>query len=303
MDTCPGLIGGTNDPAKGAQSCNIDNLVPETIFGVMDKLPGNNPIGQWGVNVSPPAGGASSSPAASAPATIKPATSKATSTAKPTPSSPAVVTKVADPSTPATAPTLSLETVKGSSTPKTSKPIKFSTTAPAASPAPTQAGSHSGAGGSNTLVTSYVSETTVIYTTVTMPPPSTTPATGSGTSDVASGWSYKGCFSDQRFNRVLSGIQFANVGQHAVTNTKCVAYCENAGFSMAGTEYAGQCFCGNELVGSGAVDESQCAMPCEGDESQTCGGSLTLSVYSKEGAKVKARSGRHFHRHLGGASN
>jgi hypothetical protein len=102
---------------------------------------------------------------------------------------------------------------------------------------------------------------------------------------------------------VLSGITFANVGQHAVTNTKCVAYCENAGFSIAGTEYGGQCFCGNELVGSSSIDESSCDMPCEGDGSQTCGGGLALSVYTTGAKKSKSkRFAKHFHRHLNDGS-
>ena len=99
-------------------------------------------------------------------------------------------------------------------------------------------------------------------------------------------------------DRVLSGIKFASVGQHAVTNTKCVAYCSAAGYSMAGTEYGGQCFCGNALVGSQSVADAQCDMPCEGDNAQTCGGSLTLSVYSTSSKSRRAL--RHMHRHIEG---
>jgi len=159
---------------------------------------------------------------------------------------------------------------------------------------PTEAPTLPSVGGTppNTLVTSYVSETTVIMTTVTLPLPSAT-----GTSDVAAGWSYYGCYSDKLSgDRVLDGITFANIGNHQVTNTKCTAYCDSKGYSMAGTEYGGQCFCGNALSGSSAVDESLCDMQCEGDGSQTCGGRLTLSVYSTS-VKTKRRS-RHLHQHL-----
>ena len=48
---------------------------------------------------------------------------------------------------------------------------------------------------------------------------------------------------------------------------------------MAGTEYGGQCFCGNQLVGSSKVDESKCSMPCDGIAGQICGGSSVLSVW------------------------
>jgi len=151
-------------------------------------------------------------------------------------------------------------------------------------------------GGSNTLVTSYVSETTMLYTTVTAPGSAASGA-ADATSDVAAGWSYYGCYSDTRA-RVLTGITLANIGNHQVTNTKCVAYCEEKGFCMAGTEYGGQCFCGNQLDGSSKVDESTCNMPCEGDSTQTCGGGLTLSVYSTNSTSTKKRSNRHMHRHL-----
>jgi len=156
------------------------------------------------------------------------------------------------------------------------------------------------------MVTSYVSETTLVLTTVTAPGPAPSATGGSssssGGSDVAAGWSYHGCYSDTRAGeRVLSGIKFANIGNHQVSNKKCVAYCDSKGYSMAGTEYGGQCFCGNAMVGSSAVDDSKCSMPCEGDDSQTCGGSLALSVYSKSGGQK--RHSRHLHQHLRGVSN
>jgi hypothetical protein len=98
----------------------------------------------------------------------------------------------------------------------------------------------------------------------------------------------------------MSGIEFANVGQHSVTNTKCIDYCDQAGYIMAGTEFGGQCFCSSSLIGSSSADASACNTPCEGDGSQTCGGSLTLSVFSKS-TKSKRREAfphRHLNRHL-----
>lgn len=126
------------------------------------------------------------------------------------------------------------------------------------------------------------------------PPPTPSPTTDSSTTP---GFIYKGCFADHTDARVLSGITFADVGLHSVTNTKCTAYCDARGFSLAGTQYGGQCFCGDQLVGSAAVPEDKCNMACEGDGTQTCGGSLTLSVYSKEQPKLK-RSRRHFNHHV-----
>jgi len=284
MDKCPGLIGGLNDPST---SCNIPSAVDEQISGVLDKLPGNNPLGQWGVPVaevapapatvvaSHSASGSvgSTSSAAAKPSTAETVGSSSTATSV---ASPAVVAETAS-----------------------VQPLPLSSAVDAAGAAPTAP--PAAAGGSNTLVTSYVSQTSVIWTTVTKPgaAPASTPGSSSS---VAAGWSYHGCYSDSlgNGNRALSGIEFADIGNHEVTNTKCVAYCEAAGYSMAGTEYGGQCFCGNELSGSKAVDESQCNMTCEGGATETCGGSLTLSVYSKSGS-TKRRS-RHLHQHVRGVS-
>ena len=106
----------------------------------------------------------------------------------------------------------------------------------------------------------------------------------------------------------MTGIQFADIGIHEVTNTKCVAYCAAQGYSMAGTEYAGQCFCANTFTGGAApLSEASCDMACEGDASETCGGSLALSVYSTKSAGAKVRrsgyNSRHLHAHARGLSN
>lgn len=232
MDKCPGLIGGLNDPST---SCNIPSAVNEVIDGDLTKLPGNNPLGQWGVA---PAGGSSPAPTT-------------TSAASPTSSVTSVNHVVTVPATS-----------------QTSSPATF--------------------------VTSYVAPTTT-----TAAPAQTSPATSSS---VAAGWSYYGCYSDNLNARVLTGIQFADIGNHEVTNTKCVAYCAAKGYSLAGTEYGGQCFCDNKLTGSSAIDESKCNMPCEGDSTETCGGSVALSVYSTSAAtKTKAR--KQAHQRFRGASH
>merc|ERR1719355_206062 len=245
MDKCPGLIGGLNDPST---SCNIESAINEVIDGVLDELPGNNPIGQWGADAAPapaPAPVASSkSPVASAPAVSTPESSPDS-----TPEAPAPTPKT---------------TSKNAAQPVvTAKPTKIVDPAPS-SPAE-------------------------VYTM--------SPAPSAAASAPVVGWSYSGCFADSR-DRVMTGIKLANIGNHQVTNTKCVAYCESRGFSMAGTEYGGQCFCANSLSPSTPVDDGKCDMPCEGDESQTCGGGMTLSVYSKGGSKKRDRHlRRHLHHH------
>ncbi|KIN03776.1 hypothetical protein OIDMADRAFT_117145 [Oidiodendron maius Zn] len=262
MDKCPGLIGGLNDPST---SCNIPSAINEQIYGVLDQLPGNNPLGQWGV---PPSGG-----------TSPPASSSASSTA---------VNVVSTPSTPATKPATKPAT-EPATLPATVAPttkVAVVSESSAGSPttlAPPTGTTHTDPGAGN-VVTSYVTRTSWIVTTVTIDVPGSSPTS---TSSIPAGWSYKGCFSDNVNARVLTGITFADIGNHQVTNTKCTTYCGAKGFSLAGTEYGGQCFCGNELVGSSSIAESMCNMACEGDGSQTCGGPNALSVYTTGSAKKR----------------
>lgn len=56
MDKCPGLFYGVNK-----EECTMDSLIDEKIDGVLDKLPGNNPLQGWSYGVtgssSPPSSG------------------------------------------------------------------------------------------------------------------------------------------------------------------------------------------------------------------------------------------------------
>ena len=103
------------------------------------------------------------------------------------------------------------------------------------------------------------------------------------------GWSFTGCYTDSTSNRTLQAVEFADLGAgHVVTTTKCISFCANAGYHIAGTEYGSQCFCDDAIMGSGVnVDDGApplgpdgCGDPCEGDATQYCGGSLRLLVYS-----------------------
>lgn len=57
-----------------------------------------------------------------------------------------------------------------------------------------------------------------------------------------SGWGYQGCYTDSGSARVLAGKV---VYDSKMTNEKCAAGC--TGFTYFGTEFASQCYCGNEF--------------------------------------------------------
>lgn len=281
MDKCPNIPGGLNND----QDCTVPNFVPETVMGVMSTLPGGAKVGNWG-EAAAPAPAASSTAAAPSSEAAAPASSSTTKASAPS------STKDSSPTVPssnaaAPNPSTTLQTTTRAAGQSSAAPNPTAAPEPTEAPSPTEEG--------ETVVTSIVSETTIVYTTVTLAPGAT------AAPEAISGYSYKGCYSDNINARVLSGLKFANIGQRQVTSTKCVDYCAARGFSIAGTEFGGQCFCGNELVGSKKIDESACKLPCEGDNSEICGGGLALSVYEKT-TDAKKRSHkkrtRHVHRHV-----
>ncbi|OQU99815.1 hypothetical protein CLAIMM_05396 [Cladophialophora immunda] len=109
-----------------------------------------------------------------------------------------------------------------------------------------------------------------------------TPSNATFFTDLTSqGWAYMGCGTDNYYNRILTGASESN-GQ--MTNENCVAFCESKGFSIAGSEYADECYCGNSIPDSGKPVPGvvgDCTMSCAGDDSEFCGGSGTISLYQK----------------------
>ncbi|KAI1799599.1 WSC-domain-containing protein [Daldinia bambusicola] len=101
-----------------------------------------------------------------------------------------------------------------------------------------------------------------------------------GTTMINSGSAtYLGCFSDPGGNkRALSSDSLYDTT--AMTNEKCASYCKGKGYSLAGTEYSQECYCGNANTGTLIADSSQCDMKCKGNTREFCGGSAKLSVWS-----------------------
>ncbi|POR34088.1 WSC domain-containing protein 2 [Tolypocladium paradoxum] len=294
MDKCPGLSNGLNNGDK----CTIQSPVNEVISGVMDSLPGNNPITGWsygggdGSNPPPPKSNDPTTSATQPEASNKPteAPGKSSTKAPPAKSATDQPTKV-----PTKVPTESAQPPSSydpvSSGPAPSGPAPSGTTTSA-----TGSSLPTGSAKPSSCTPKVVTVWETVTVTGAMPAP-TTRAVSNNSTDSVGGFKYAGCFKDTR-DRVLKGEIRANLG--AMSNEKCVSHCKSAGFALAGTEFGGQCYCGNELVGSEHLDDSKCNMACEGDASGICGGGLTLSVYSKDGeASLKDTKGRrHVHDHL-----
>jgi hypothetical protein len=86
---------------------------------------------------------------------------------------------------------------------------------------------------------------------------------------------YLGCWRDA-VNRVLP----TPISAPNMTVGKCVASCQDRGFSYAGLQNGSQCFCGNSYQRLEKLDDSNCQTPCAGNHDESCGGWWANSVYS-----------------------
>jgi len=117
----------------------------------------------------------------------------------------------------------------------------------------------------------------------------TTMPTAESNVTLPSGWSSAGCYSDALEPRSLN--VWAYWGE-PITSSGCAKYCDSKGYTFAGTENQGQCFCGNELIKAESKPSSECNLSCRGSDAEICGGSDRLSVFTKASGKAK-RSHRH----------
>lgn len=98
----------------------------------------------------------------------------------------------------------------------------------------------------------------------------TAPSAGAATA-AANG--YLGCFRDQG-KRDLDGYTFYD---GKMTTQLCISTCREKGFSHAGTQYAGHCFCGNKYGAAGPA--TNCDAKCTGNRDEICGGTWANSIY------------------------
>ncbi|KAI0871876.1 WSC domain-containing protein [Hypoxylon argillaceum] len=90
-----------------------------------------------------------------------------------------------------------------------------------------------------------------------------------------------GCWTDDSSDGKALFYRQDNLDTSTLTTELCLQSCLSGGFPFAGTEYAGECYCG-VVVGNGtalASDASTCNMPCNGNSSEICGGPARLSLY------------------------
>ncbi|KAH8808680.1 glycosyl hydrolase catalytic core-domain-containing protein [Xylogone sp. PMI_703] len=96
-------------------------------------------------------------------------------------------------------------------------------------------------------------------------------------------WTSLGCYTDNVGARSLSFGASVTGGANAMTVELCEQTCQGQGYTLAGLEYGGECYCGNSFQNGGgpAPDgNAGCNMKCNGNAAETCGGPNRLNVYS-----------------------
>ncbi|KFX91560.1 hypothetical protein O988_07700 [Pseudogymnoascus sp. VKM F-3808] len=88
-----------------------------------------------------------------------------------------------------------------------------------------------------------------------------------------------GCYSDDVNKRTLRYQQTITNAATLMTPELCRTTCLTNGFIYSGVEYGHQCFCDDELYGTGAP-ATGCTMACPGNSGAVCGGSSRISIYS-----------------------
>ncbi|OBT82398.1 hypothetical protein VE02_09582 [Pseudogymnoascus sp. 03VT05] len=100
-------------------------------------------------------------------------------------------------------------------------------------------------------------------------------------------WVPFGCYTDSTTTRSLANALYNDSTRWSMTTELCQATCGKAGYSLAGIEYGGQCYCDNQVRNAGRLEidhVSLCNMPCSGDSTQICGGPDRLTMYKLRSA-------------------
>lgn len=88
------------------------------------------------------------------------------------------------------------------------------------------------------------------------------------------GWTYRGCWTDDRYDRTLISKKFKG----SITPEKCAQLCK--GYQFFGLEYSNECYCGNTIShATQRAPENACSTICMGDFKTICGGSNSIGLY------------------------
>ena len=85
-----------------------------------------------------------------------------------------------------------------------------------------------------------------------------------------------------------------------MTTAMCLAACDQRGFTIAGTEYTSECYCGNSFSSGlgGLQSDNHCYMSCGGAKGTKCGGTWSMNLYKKQASGKRSKHfGRQYRAH------
>jgi hypothetical protein len=158
--------------------------------------------------------------------------------------------------------------------------------APAADCSMTCSGDETQYCGAGNRLSVYARNGTAQETSTTTAPGTSTTSAAPVVTGVPEGWTYQGCWIDGKQGRILPH-QIPDSQQNSPAT--CANACAAAGYSISGTEYGVQCFCGNAIYNGGEkTADSDCSFNCPGDTTQKCGAGDRLSIVSNGTPKAYA---------------
>lgn len=118
------------------------------------------------------------------------------------------------------------------------------------------------------------------FPSTTDEPPAPTTTTVEESSTVApspASWTARGCYFDEYDTLVLEEHLSTD---EELTIGKCQDSCYRAGYELVGVEAGNECWCSSFIGGEWAKSQSECDMPCSGNEDETCGGEGRLNIFA-----------------------
>ncbi|CAD0107963.1 unnamed protein product [Aureobasidium uvarum] len=107
----------------------------------------------------------------------------------------------------------------------------------------------------------------------------------------SNGYSYAGCYNETTGIAGTNGDRALSGGKMETGDTTtvavCLQYCGDSNYQYAGLEYSKECWCSNYLSAlSTQLSASNCSLACVGNNTELCGGYLTLSLYNLTSKKA-----------------
>ncbi|KAK3695397.1 WSC domain-containing protein [Podospora appendiculata] len=107
-------------------------------------------------------------------------------------------------------------------------------------------------------------------------------------SNATTGYVYLGCYNETTAIAGTSGDRALSGGTNEVkpgnmTVEMCLGFCATGAtkYKYAGLEFARECWCAQQLSPLAKKQpDGECDLPCEGDKTELCGGSLKLTIYT-----------------------